>query len=127
TKRTIDVTLKLLEGTEPLTDSYKGYLLDNWIRKWQKTVEKKAQISFDNSDDFSDPCRIVSMVCDNEIREFILLFGEEGSVKTYQQIRDYHKQTEFEQIGKTFDELIVVYIDVEEAVNESSGPQFLEN
>lgn len=131
--RTPELIIRTFEDIEPLSDTERGYVLENWLEEWKTHCPNISMKPFALSRVYGDTglkdleVDLALKVEDRtELRTIGFLYGEEGSVKSYQQIRFNHKRIGRQQErGIPFDELIVIYLDYENLIHDVVGRTFL--
>lgn len=118
-ERTVHTIIRILQGYLPSPKELRDIFIDNWIKSWREvavghysieTIDKES-IYLDTTREKSlDAESIIRLEKDGKTRKIGVVFAEEGSVESYQKIRNLHNRTEGKfRRGESLDELMVVY------------------
>lgn len=129
-ERTPELILRILKRSEPLSQEFRGYVIDEWIEQLKGRTKGKFEIQDLAKETAYGSDRVKELEADftlqlNEAtrtRYIALIYAEEGNVQTYQRIRYNHHRTKGTLIhGQRLDELIMVYKDKDFMSSEVHG------
>lgn len=120
--RTVYPVIRILKGNEPIPKTLRKAFLNEWVFNWEVAMGDNVRIEEISIDDMYNGQRIKPLEADMVVRliegkrnRYIgLLYGEEGSLLTYQQIRfNSRRTTDLINSEHKFDCFLVIYPDHE--------------